>query len=341
MLNCKLKLNQDVFLEESEKRSPRDAFGKTLIELAGKDTSIIALVADLSESVKLKEFGEKYPDRFIQTGIAEQNMCSISAGLAVEGNIPFLVSHAVFLTYRGWDQIRLSICMNNLNVKICGSHEGFSNGPDGASAQPLEDIAIMRVLPNITVINPVDYEQTKKVVYEMSKHNGPVYLRYSKAETPNITTEDTPFMIGKAYTLVEGTDITIVSCGTITYEALVAVKNLREKYKINAELIASPTIKPLDKETVLESVRKTKICVTVEEHQITGGLGGAISELLSESLPSPLLRIGVQDTFGESGSYADLKDKYGLNSHHIEEKIMNFMGRANKISSVLKEREIK
>ena len=148
-------------------------------------------------------------------------------------------------------------------------------------------------------------------------------------------------MIGKAYTLVEGTDITIVSCGTITYEALVAVKNLREKYKINAELIASPTIKPLDKETVLESGRKTKICVTVEEQQITGGFGGAISELLSESLPSPLLRIGVQDTFGESGSYADLKDKYGLNSHHIEEKIMNFMGRANKISSVLKEREIK
>ena len=341
MLNYRLRLNQDVFLKDSETRSPRDAFGKTLTDLAGKNTSIIALVADLSESVKLKDFGEKYPDRFIQTGIAEQNMCSMSAGLAIEGNTPFLVSHAVFLTYRGWDQIRLSICMNNLNVKICGSHEGFSNGPDGASAQPLEDIAIMRVLPNITVINPIDYEQTKKAVIEISKYNGPVYLRYSKAGTPDITTKDTPFMIGKAYTLVEGTDITVISCGAITYEALVAVRNLKAKYKINAELIASPTIKPIDKEKILESVGKTKMCVTVEEHQITGGLGGTISELLSENLPSPLLRIGVQDTFGESGDYEDLKNKYGLSSHHIEEKIINFMGRANKISSVLKEREIK
>ena len=325
MLNSRLKLNQDVFLEDVEKKSPRDGFGETLVEVAQKDSSIVALAADLSESVKLKNFFEKYPERFIQTGIAEQNMCSIASGLAIEGKIPFVVSHAVFLTYRAWDQIRLSICMTDSNVKICGSHEGFSNGPDGASAEPLEDIAIMRVLPNSTIINPIDYEQTKKAVAEISKHKGPVYLRFSKATIPNITTKDTPFKIGKADTLVEGKDITIISCGTITYEVLLAVKNLKAKYKIDAELISSPTIKPLDNLRILESVKKTGRAVTVEEHQITGGLGGAIAELLSEKLPSPLLRIGVEDLFGESGSYEDLKNKHGLSSHHIENRVINFL----------------
>ena len=325
MLNSRLKLNQDVFLEDVEKKSPRDGFGETLVEVAQKDSSIVALAADLSESVKLKNFFEKYPERFIQTGIAEQNMCSIASGLATEGKIPFVVSHAVFLTYRAWDQIRLSICMTDSNVKICGSHEGFSNGPDGASAEPLEDIAIMRVLPNSTIINPIDYEQTKKAVAEISKHKGPVYLRFSKATIPNITTKDTPFKIGKADTLVEGKDITIISCGTITYEVLLAVKNLKAKYKIDAELISSPTIKPLDNLRILESVKKTGRAVTVEEHQITGGLGGAIAELLSEKLPSPLLRIGVEDLFGESGSYEDLKNKHGLSSHHIENRVINFL----------------
>lgn len=324
MLNLRLKLNQDVFLGE-EKKSPRDGFGDALSELADKNKSIVAMSADLSESVKLKTFSQKYPERFIQTGIAEQNMCSIASGLAMEGKIPFVVTHAIFLTSRAWDQIRLSICMANANVKICGSHEGFSNGPDGASAEPLEDIAIMRVIPNITVINPIDYEQTKKVVLEISKHMGPVYLRFSKAELPNITTKNTPFKIGKADTLVEGEDVTVISCGGITYQALEAVKNLKAKYKINAELIASPTIKPLDEYKILESVKKTRRCVTVEEHQVIGGLGSAVSELLSEKLPSPLLRIGVGDTFGESGDYKDLLNKYGLSSHHIEEKVINFL----------------
>ena len=324
MLNLRLKLNQDVFLDEN-KKSPRDGFGDALLEAAEKNNSIVALAADLSESVKLEKFFKKFPERFIQTGIAEQNMCSIAAGLAIEGKIPFVVTHAVFLTSRAWDQIKLSICMTNANVKICGSHEGFSNGPDGASAEPLEDIAIMRVLPNITVINPIDYEQTKKAVSEISKYQGPVYLRFSKAELPNITTKETPFKIGKADTLVEGDDVTIISCGGITYEALEAVKNLKAKYKINAEMIASPTIKPLDEYKILESVKKTGKCVTVEEHQVTGGLGGAVSELLSEKLPSPLLRIGVEDTFGESGDYQDLLNKYGLSSHHIEEKVLNFL----------------
>lgn len=324
MLNQRLKLNQDFFIN-GNKKSPRDGFGDALLEIAEKDNSIVALAADLSESVKLKKFIDKFPDRFIQAGIAEQNMCSMASGLAMEGKKPFVVTHAVFLTSRAWDQIKLSICTTNANVKICGSHEGFSNGPDGASAEPLEDIAIMRVIPNLVVINPIDYEQTRKAVLEISKHMGPVYLRFSKAELPNITTKETPFKIGKADTLVEGDKVTIISCGAITYEALMAVNNLKAKYKIDAELISSPTIKPIDEFRILESVKKTGIAVTVEEHQKIGGLGGAVAELLSEKLPSPLLRIGVKDTFGESGSYEELKDKYGLSSHHIEEKVLIFL----------------
>jgi len=325
MLNPKLKLNQDMFRDDEGRKSPRDGFGKGILEVAEKNENIIALSADLSESVKLGEFIKKFPNRFIQTGIAEQNMCSIACGLSMEGKIPFVVSHAVFLAYRSWDQIRLSICMTNSNVKICGSHEGFSNGPDGASAEPLEDIAIMRVLPNLTVINTIDYEQTRKAVIEISKYKGPVYLRFSKAEIPEITTKETPFKIGRADVLVEGKDVTLISCGAIMYETLLAAKNLKAKYNIEAEVVSSPTIKPLDEETILKSVKKTKLTVTVEEHQTNGGLGGAVAEFLSENLPTPLLRIGMKDSFGESGSYEDLKNKYGLSSHHIEEKVLNLI----------------
>lgn len=329
MLNSRLKLNQDVFLKDEKTRSSRDGFGDGILELAQKNNSVVTLSADLSDSVKLKEFINKFPKRFIQVGIAEQNMCSISAGLSSEGKIPFVVSHAVFVAYRSWDQIRLSVCMSKSNVKICGSHEGFSNGPDGASAEPLEDIALMRVLPNMTVINTVDYEQTKKAVFEIAEHQGPVYLRFSKAEIPDITTKGTPFKIGKAYTFVEGTDVTLITCGSITHEVLLATRNLKAKYKVDVELVLSPTIKPLDEIKILESVKKTGAAVTIEEHQISGGLGGAVAELLSEKLPSPLLRIGVEDTFGESGSYQDLKNKYGLSSHNIEDKVLNFL-RKNK-----------
>ena len=325
MLNARLKLNRDVFLKNAIARSPRDGFGEGVIELAEKNPSVVVLSADLAESTKLKDFAEKFPQRFIQTGIAEQNMCSISAGLSMEEKIPYAVSHAVFIAYRSWDQIRLSICMSNANVKICGSHEGFSNGPDGASAEPLEDIALMRVLPNMIVVNPIDYEQTKKAVMEVSKIQGPVYLRFSKAKIPDITTKETPFKIGKADIFVEGKDITVISCRSITYEALLAVRNLKAKYKIEAELIVSPTIKPLDEYRILESIRKTGKAVTVEEHQTSGGLGGAVSELLCEKLPSSLLRIGINDSFGESGTYEELKDKYGLSAHHIENKILNFL----------------
>lgn len=325
MLNSKLKLNQEIFSKDVKLKSSRDAIGDGILEAAKKNENIVVLAADLSNSVKLGNFIQKFPEKFIQIGIAEQNMCSIAFGLATSGKIPFVVSHAIFITSRSWDQIRLSICSTNSNVKILGSHAGFSNGPDGASAESLEDIAIMRVLPNMTIINTIDFVQTKKAVKEISDHKGPVYLRFSKAETPEITTEATPFTIGKADVFIEGKDVTIISCGPIIHEALVAAKNLKAKYKIEAEVISSPTIKPLDEDTILKSVKKTGFAVTVEEHQITGGLGSAVAELLSEKLPSPLLRIGVNNTFGESGSYQELKDKYGLSSHHIEEKVVKFL----------------
>jgi transketolase len=330
MLNLKLKLNQNLFTKDVKLKASRDGFGEGIVEAATKNENIVALAADLANSVKLSDFIKKYPKRFIQTGIAEQNMCSMAFGLATNGKIPFVVSHAVFLTSRAWDQIKLSICSTNSNVKVIGSHAGFSNGPDGLSAEQLEDIALMRVLPNMVVINTIDYEQTKKATVEIAKHKGPVYLRFSKAETPEITTKETPFKIGRADVLVEGKDITIISCGPIIYDALVAAKNLKAKYKIEAEVISSPTVKPLDEETILKSVKKTNLVVTVEEHQIIGGLGGAIAELLSEKLPTKLLRIGINDSFGESGTYEELKDKYEISYHHIEEKILKLLKESKK-----------
>lgn len=325
MLNQKIKLNQDIFSNNVKLKASRDGFGEGVLEVAEVNKTLVVLGADLSYSVKLKGFMDKYPERFVHCGIAEQNMMGIAAGLAMSGKTPLVATHGIFTTTRNWDQIRLSVCLQNANVKICGSHTGLSNGPDGANALPLEDIATMRVLPNMVVINTIDSNQTQKAVSEISKHKGPVYLRFSKAETPLITTPETPFKIGKADIFVEGKDVTIISCGPIIHEVLIAAKNLKAKYKIEAEVVSCPTVKPLDEGTILKSVKKTNCVVTVEEHQVIGGLGGAIAELLSDKNPLPLLRIGINDTFLESGTYKELKDKYGLSAHHIEEKIYKFV----------------
>jgi transketolase len=331
MLNQKIKLNQDVFSSDVKLKASRDGFGEGVLDAAALNKNLVVLSADLAYSTKLQHFMEQYPERFIHCGIAEQNMMGIAAGLAMAGKIPLVVSHAIFTTSRNWDQIRLSVCLQNANVKICGSHAGLSNGPDGANAMPLEDIATMRVLPNMIVINTIDADQTQKAVVEISKHKGPVYLRFSKAETPLITTTETPFKIGKADVFIEGKDVTIISCGPIIYEAMLAAKQLKAKYKIEAEVVSCPTIKPLDEATILKSVKKTQCVVTVEEHQINGGLGGAIAELLSDKNPLPLLRIGINDTFLESGKYEELKDKYGLSAHHIEDKVYKFLKDLEKI----------
>ncbi len=317
MLNEKLNLNPDVFMESSELKSEREGFGEAVMDLGQKEERVIVLCADLTESLKLNAFSKKFPTRFIEVGIAEQNMAGIAAGLALSGKIPFIASHAVFSPYRNWDQIRLSVALTKANVKIVSSHVGFSNSPDGSVAESLEDIALMRVLPNMVVISPIDYEQTKKAVVKALYEDGPVYIRICKEKTPQITTSKTPFEIGEAYKLTEGEDITIVSTGAIIYEALNAAKKLKALHKISAEVIATPTIKPLDEATIIGSVKKTGKCVTLEEHQINGGLGSAVAEILAkENLPLNA-RIGVNDSFGGSGSYEELKNKFGLSSHHI------------------------
>lgn len=325
MLNKNLNLNEEVFLEDSELKSGRDGFGDEILELGKKRPEIVVLSADLQESVRISTFKEKFPDRFVEVGIAEQNMASIATGMALSGLTPFITSHSVFSPYGNWAQMRLSICFSNANVKIVGSHVGFSNGPDGGSAESLEDIALTRVLPNLTVLSPIDYWQTRRATEAAATIKGPVYIRMCKEPTPQITTEKTPFEIGRGYVLAEGGDITIFTTGAIAYEALEAAKKLKAVHKINAEVIALPTIKPLDKEIIIGSAKKTGKCVSLEEHQINAGFGSAVSEILAEEFPVVNRRIAVSDTFGESGSYRELKDKYGISSHHVVDIILNML----------------
>jgi transketolase len=318
MLNEKLNLNEDVFRSDVVKKSTKDGYGQGLLLAGNENENVVALCADLTESTKTDLFAKQFPKRFIQVGIAEQNMAGIAAGLALSGKIPFATSHAGFSPAVNWAQIRLSVCISNLNVKIIGTHSGFSNGPDGVPDQALEDIALMRVLPNMTVISPIDYIQAQKAVLAATKHKGPVYIRLSKEPLPSITTEKTPFEIGKGQLLIEGTDLTIISTGSITCEALIAAKELFDRYHTSAEVIALPTIKPLDKQLIIQSLSKTKRCITVEEHQKIGGLGSAIAEFVCENnLGTPVVRIGVEDTFGESGKYSELIEKYHLDAGAI------------------------
>jgi transketolase len=325
MLNHKLHLNEKVLVKDTDKRATREGFGYAVTNIAEKNSDIVVLSADLSSSLKLEKFIKGNPKRFIQCGIAEQNMASIAAGLALEGKIAFVTSFACFSPSRNWDQIRMSIAQQCANVKIIGSHAGLSAASDGRSAQALEDVALMRVLPNMVVIQPCDYFQTVRTIEESVKHKGSVYIRLHREPLPDITTEKTPFEIGKAYTYVEGKDATIFASGPISLEVIKAVSNIKAKHKIDIELVIVPTIKPLDEETILSSAEKTKKVITVEEHQVIGGLGSAISELLSEKLPTRVLRIGMNEEFGESGTYAELLDKFELSAHHIERKVLEFI----------------
>jgi len=325
MLNTKLHLNEAIFTNETESKSTRDGFAEEILTQASQDENIILLAADLAESLKLLPFENKFKNRYIEVGIAEQNMTGIAVGLALSGKIPFITSYSSFSPSRNFDQIRISVTQQAANVKIISSHSGLSASADGRSTQATEDIAIMRVLPNMVVIQPTDYYETKKAVKEIAKHKGPVYLRMHRESLPSVTTEKTPFEIGKAYIHKEGTDITLITSGPIALEVLKAASTLQAKHNINAEVIVVPTIKPLDNETILTSIEKTHRAVVIEEHQIIGGLGSAVCELLSEKLPVHVLRIGIKDEFGESGTYKELLDKYGLSSHNIEKAIIDFI----------------
>jgi len=294
----------------------RKGFGRGLLEAGKQDENVVACCADLTDSTQMSLFAKEFPERFTEIGVAEQNLVTVGSGLAAMGKVPFVSSYAAFSPGRNWEQIRTTICLNDRPVKVVGSHAGVSVGPDGATHQMLEDIALMRVLPNMVVIAPCDSVEAEKATLAMAQDKRPNYLRLAREATPIITTAKAPFEIGKAYVFEKGADITLIATGTMTYQALLAADKLF-KDGIEAEVIHVPTIKPLDAETILKSVRKTGAVVTAEEGQIIGGLGGAIAELLAENHPAPLKRIGMQDRFGESGAPDQLLEHFGLDAKHI------------------------
>ncbi|MFC1598891.1 transketolase family protein [Patescibacteria group bacterium] len=306
--------------KQSQLKSCRDAYGQALVKLANNNKNIVALTANLAESTRLLDFSKKYPERFFEVGVAEQNMAGIAAGLALEGKIPFCSSFAVFSPGRNWEQIKISVCYNNANVKIVSTHAGLSVGQDGATHQGMEDIALMRVLPNMTVISPCDYIETEKAIIAAVKTKGPVYIRLPRGKSPVFTTNKTGFKIGKAEIFKEGKDVTIIGCGPLVYEALKAASELK-KNKIEAEVINCHTIKLIDTKTIIESAKKTGKVVTIEDHQIHGGLGGAVAEALSQNYPVPVEIIGMPDSFGESGEPQELLDKYKINSQEIINRV--------------------
>lgn len=294
----------------------RKGFGRGLLEAGKHNEHVVAACADLTESTQMHLFREAFPERFVEIGVAEQNLVTVGSGLAAMGKIPFVSSYAAFSPGRNWEQIRTTVCLNNMPVRIIGSHAGVSVGPDGATHQMLEDIALMRALPNMVVIAPGDSLEAERATLALAKDSRPAYMRLAREATPIVTTDKTPFEIGKAYVYDEGSDVTIIATGSMTYQALLAAEQLY-KEGIEAEVIHCPTIKPLDATTILKSIKKTKRVVTVEEHQITGGLGGAVAEFMSEHYPVPLRRVGVLDRFGESGKPEELLEHFGLTAKHI------------------------
>ena len=299
-----------------EKLAQRNYYGKALADLAKENPNVVVMDADLAGSTKTSEFQKVCPDRFVEVGIAEQNMIGIASGLAASGKIVFASTFGVFATGRCWEQIRLGVAYPKLNVKIVATHCGISVGEDGASHQALEDMAIMRTLPNMVVVAPADAYEAYAATKAIADYDGPVYMRMGRADFPTILAEDVEFNIGKATVLQEGSDVTIIGCGQMVSSCLEAAEKLKAE-GINAEVINMSTIKPLDEEAVIASVKKTGCCVTAEEHSIIGGLGSAVAEALSESICAPLERVGTNDTFGESGNPNDLMAKYGLTAADI------------------------
>ncbi len=302
--------------ENSGNKDTRSGFGAGLAEVGRDNSNVVALCADLIGSLKMDEFVKENPERFFQCGIAEANMVGVAAGLALSGKIPYIGSFANFVTARVYDQIRQSVSYGNTNVKICASHAGITLGEDGATHQTMEDIGLMRMLPGMVVINPCDYNQTKAATIALANYKGPAYLRFGRPSVPNFTPADQQFEIGKALKLVEGNDVTIFATGHLVWEALLAADTLAEA-GIHAEVIDIHTIKPLDKEAVIESAKKTHAVVTAEEHLIAGGLGELISGVLSNNYPCPIEFIAVNDKFGQSGKPSELMKAYGLTSENI------------------------
>lgn len=307
----------------------RDGFGIGIVEAAQENEAVYALCADLTESMRLNNFEKLFPERFVQTGVAEQNMVGVAAGLALAGKIPFAASFAVFSPGRSWDQVRTSVACSNLNVKIVGGHVGLDTGPDGATHQALEDIAIMRTLPNMIVISPCDAQQAREATVALAKHNGPAYLRLSRPKYP-VLVHTSPFKIGKVEVLIEGADVTIIATGSSVHDAIEATQVL-QKRGISTKLINLHTIKPIDKKAIVKAANQTKNIITVEDHQVNGGLGSAVAEIISQELNfsiTPDLKfamIAVNDSFGESGSEKELKAKYKIDAQAIVKKVVDLL----------------
>ena len=310
-MNQKAHLAKDLLTEKVERAAARDGYGKGLVEAGKENKDVVVLCCDLTESTRSHWFRDKYPDRFIEVGVAEQNMAGIAAGMAITGKVPFCSSYAVFNPGRNWDQIRVSVGYSNANVKITGAHAGISVGPDGATHQALEDVAITRVIPNMIVVVPCDVHEARKSTLAIARHVGPAYIRFGREKTAVMTTSKTPFKLGRAEVFRQGKKVTIVACGALVHEAMLAAE------KLDAEVINCHTIKPIDKETIVKSAKKTGRVVTIEEHQINGGLGSAVAEVLAENYPVPMRRVGMQDSFGESGDPEELLTKYKMKKEDI------------------------
>lgn len=316
-------LVDNLFADDAASEPIRAGFGRGLKAAGEANEAVVALCADLTDSTQMSKFKEAFPERFVEIGVAEQNLVTVASGMARAGKIPFTSSYAAFSPGRNWEQIRTTIALNDQPVKVIGSHAGISVGPDGATHQMLEDIALMRVLPNMVVIAPGDSIEAEKATRAIAENGKPSYLRLAREKTPIFSKEESPFEIGKAYVLREGNDITLVGTGTMSYQLLVAAKILQDQ-GVSAEVVHVPTIKPLDEETILHSVTKTGRVLTAEEAQVIGGLGGAVAELLSEKRPTPLIRIGMLDRFGESGAPDELLDHFGLTGAKIAAKAKTF-----------------
>lgn len=309
-------MSLDLKFTYTEKKDTRSGFGDGFLEAGRRNPDVVGLCADLIGSLKMGAFQKEFPERFFQTGIAEANMIGLAAGMTIGGKIPFTGTFANFSTGRVYDQIRQSIAYSEKNVKICASHAGLTLGEDGATHQILEDLGMMKMLPNMTVINPCDYNQTKAATLAIAEYEGPVYLRFGRPSWPVFTPADMKFEIGKAWKMIDGKDVTIFATGHLVWEAVVAEAMLRAE-GISAEVINIHTIKPLDEEAILESVKKTGCAVSAEEHQLNGGLGDSIAQCLIRNNPAPLEYVGVNDSFGESGTPTQLLEKYGLNAENI------------------------
>lgn len=311
-----MHLVHSIGADDIAQESNRKGFGRGLLAAGKKSDKVVALCADLKESTQMIAFEEQFPERFIDVGVAEQNLVTVGSGMAAMGRVPFVSSYAAFCPGRCWEQIRTTICLNDRPVKIVGSHAGISVGPDGATHQMLEDIALTRVLPNMVVVAPGDSVEAEKATLAIAANGKPSYIRLSRADTPVFTTKDTPFELGKAYVLQAGSDVALFATGTMTYQALIAAQKLA-KDGISAEVVHVPTIKPLDGATLLASAQKCGLVITVEEGQVAAGFGSAVAELLSEHHPVPIIRMGMQDRFGESGKPEQLLKEFGLSGMHI------------------------